>query len=117
MTIAIFFFLTWTLARLLSKIAARTGHVIAAGNGRAVALQHGHFVFSRPGAIPAGVHLAGLISPFTVLDGVREWLGGTSPGIIPDPGGYGAAYGLMLLIFLGASIGALIARYRKVGIS
>ena len=116
-TIAIFFFLTWTLARLLSKIAARTSHVIVQGNGRALALQHGHVVFARPGAIPAGVHLAGLISPFTVLDGVREWLGGTSPGIIPDPGGYGAAYGLMLLIFLGASIGALIARYRKVGIS
>jgi hypothetical protein len=52
-----------------------------------------------------------------VLDGVREWLGGTSPGIIADPGGYGAAYGLMLLVFLGASVGALIARYRKVGIS
>jgi len=63
------------------------------------------------------VHLAGLLSPFTVLDGVREWLGGTSPGIIPDPGGYGAAYALMLLVFLGASIGALIARYRKVGIA
>jgi len=116
-TIAIFFFLTWTLARLLSKIAARTSHVIVQGNGRALALQHGHVVFARPGAIPAGVHLAGLISPFTVLDGVREWLGGTSPGIIPDPGGYGAAYGLMLLVFLGASVGAVIARYRKVGIS
>jgi ABC-2 type transport system permease protein len=115
-TIAIFFFLTWTLARLLSKIAARTSHVIVAGNGRALALQHGHvIIFTRP--IPAGVHLAGLLSPFTVLDGVREWLGGTSPGIIADPGGYGAAYGLMLLVFLGAAVGALIVRYRKVGIS
>ena len=36
---------------------------------------------------------------------------------LADPGGYGAAYGLMLLVFLGVSIGALIARYRKVGIS
>ena len=116
-TIAIFFFLTWTLARLLSKIAARTSHVIAAGKGRALTLQHGHVIFIRSGPIPAGVHLAGLISPFTVLDGVREWLGGTSPGIIADPRGYGAAYGLMLLVFLGASIGALVARYRKVGIS
>ena len=116
-TIAIFFFLTWTLARLLSHIAARVGHVLVQGNGRALALRSGHIIFIRPGAIPAGVHLAGLISPFTVLDGVREWLGGTSPGIIPDPGGYGAAYGLMLLVFLGAAVGALIARYRKVGIS
>lgn len=115
-TIAISFFLTWTLARLLSHIAARASHVIVQGNG-ALPLRHGQVIFIHPGAIPAGVHLAGLLSPFTVLDGVREWLGGTSPGIIPDPGGYGAAYGLMLLVFLGVSIGALIARYRKVGIS
>ena len=62
------------------------------------------------------MHLAGLISPFTVLDGVREWLGGsTDRGIVPDPGHYGPAYGLMLLVFLGAGAGALIARYRKAG--
>ena len=24
-------------------------------------------------------HLSGLVSPFTTLDGVRQWLGGTSP--------------------------------------
>jgi ABC-2 type transport system permease protein len=110
-TIAIFFFLTWTLARLLSHIA-QASRVVVQG-----AAQHGHVVIIGPRTVPAGVHLAGLISPFTVLDGVREWLGGTSPGIIADPGGYGAAYGLMLVVFLGASIGALIARYRKVGIS
>ena len=61
-----------------------------------------HLVFV-PGPVPAGVHLAGLISPFTVLDGVRQWLGGTTPGIIADPGSYGPAYGLMLLVFLGGS--------------
>ncbi len=110
-TIAIFFFLTWTLARLLSHIA-QASRVVVQG-----AAQHGHVVIIGPRTVPAGVHLAGLISPFTVLDGVREWLGGTSPGIIADPGGYGAAYGLMLVVFLGAGIGALIARYRKVGIS
>ena len=110
-TIAIFFFLTLTLARLLTHIAA------GQPGCRARAAQHGHVVFIGPRTVPAGVHLAGLISPFTVLDGVREWLGGTSPGIIADPGGYGAAYGLMLLVFLGASIGILIARYRKVGIA
>lgn len=115
-TIAIFFFLTWTLAKLLSHIAARVGRGIAAGPGHAVAGKPVHLVFaSHP--IPAGVHLAGLISPFTTLDGVREWLGGTSAGIISDPGGYGTAYGLMLLVFLGAAVGALIARYRKVGVA
>lgn len=115
-TIAIFFFLSWTLARLLSRIAARAGHVVAVGPGHVVAGKPVHAVFAAD-TIPAGVHLAGLISPFTTLDGVREWLGGTSAGIIPDPGGYGAAYGLMLLVFLGAAVGALIARYRKVGVA
>jgi ABC-2 type transport system permease protein len=115
-TIAIFFFLTWTLARLLSHIAARVGRVAAAAPGSGVAGKHVHVIVG-PDMIPAGVHLAGLISPFTVLDGVREWLGGTSAGIIPDPGSYGIAYGLMLLVFLGAAIGGLIARYRKVGIA
>lgn len=115
-TIAIFFFLTWTLARLLSHIAARTGRIIKAPPPGAGPGGHAQVIF-RPGAIPAGEHLAGLISPFTTLDGVREWLGGTSPGIIPDPGGYGPAYGLMLLVFLGVAVGGLIARYRKVGIA
>ena len=109
-TIAIFFFLTLTLARLLTRIERRAGRIAPGPPGR-------HVVFVGPAHIPPGVHLAGLISPFTVLDGVREWLGGTSPGIIADPGGYGAAYGVMLLVFLGASIGILIARYRKVGIA
>ncbi len=95
--------------RLLSHIAERVGH--------AVPVHGGPVVFKAAGTIPAGVHLAGLISPFTVLDGVREWLGGTSSGIIPDPGGYGVTYGLMLLVLLGASIGALIGRYQKVGIA
>ena len=114
-TIAIFFFLSWTLARLLSHIAARVGRVAAVGPGHLVAGKPVQVVAAN--TIPAGVHLAGLISPFTTLDGVREWLGGTSAGIIPDPGGYGIAYGLMLLVFLGAAVGALIARYRKVGVA
>ena len=97
-TIAIFFFLSWTLAGLLGSIMGHDGGPSLAASA------------------PAGVHLAGLISPFTVLDGVREWLGGsTDRGIVPEPGHYGPAYGLMLLVFLGAGAGALIARYRKAG--
>ena len=64
-TIAIFFFLTWTLARLLSHIAARAGQVVVQGSA-----QHGHVVIVGSRTVPAGVHLAGLISPFTTLDGV-----------------------------------------------
>ena len=64
-----------------------------------------------------GARLSGLISPFTVLDGVRQWLGGTSTGPIPAPGGYGPAYGLMFLALLVLSLGFLAARYRKVGVA
>ncbi len=113
-TIAIFFFLTWTLARLLSHIAARTAGQFSQPPPGAGTGGQAHLVF---GTVPAGVHLAGLISPFTTLDGVRQWLGGTSPGIIAYPGGYGITYGLMTLVFLGAAIGILVARYRKVGIA
>ena len=105
--IAIYFFLTWILATLLVNVAQHT-----AGHGP---------VKGPPGLVTAsaslGARLPGLISPFTVIDGVRQWLGGTNPGPIPNPGNAGWAYGLMFLILLGASLGGLAARYRKVGAS
>jgi ABC-2 type transport system permease protein len=57
-------------------------------------------------ATSTGARLAGLFSPFTILDGVRIWLGGTSPGEVANPGHYGPLYG--------ACLGGLAARYRKV---
>jgi ABC-2 type transport system permease protein len=99
--VAIFFFLTWTLTTVLTKIAVAG----SPPGGAAVGAR----------AAGAGVtgpdHLFGLISPFTVLDGVRQWLGGTSPGIVANPGRYGPVYGVMLLVFLGVSLGALVRRY------
>ena len=99
-TIAIYFFLTWTLARLLSQYrgqgqprhrarqrrpaaAARPGHLHPPGRdtGR-----------SAPGRPGQPVHRAGRRTAVARRH---------SPGIIADPGGYGAAYGLMLLVFLG----------------
>jgi ABC-2 type transport system permease protein len=103
--IAIYFFLTWILATILVNIASQ-----GAGTGPP----------GPPGSelnAPLGARLYGLISPFTVLDGVRRWLGGTNPGPIPNPGGAGWAYGLMFLILLGVSLGGLAARYRRVGAS
>jgi ABC-2 type transport system permease protein len=96
--VAVFFFLTWTLAGLLTHI----------GEGQMGGPQ---------GHSQALAQLAGLISPFTVLDGFRQWLGGTTPGQIPDPGHYGPAYGVMFAVFLIAGTWGLIARYRKVGIA
>jgi ABC-2 type transport system permease protein len=91
--VAIFFLATMTLATVLSNIGQQPG----GGQGLA--------------------KLAGLISPFTMLDGLRMWLGGTTPGLIPRPGGDGPLYGLMFVVFLVIGVGGLIARYRKVGVA
>jgi ABC-2 type transport system permease protein len=100
--IAIYYFLTWILAGILVNIAQ---HSAGPGAGPGVVTSN----------IPLGARLPGLISPFTVLDGVRQWLGGTNPGPIPNPGSVGVAYGLMFVLLLAVSLGGLAARYRKVG--
>jgi ABC-2 type transport system permease protein len=84
--IAVFCFLSWSLATFLLNLVG-------------------------PGA--SGASLAGLVSPFTLLDGVRLWLGGSSDGPIHAVGGYGPAYGVVLLALLAASAIALVSRYRK----
>jgi ABC-2 type transport system permease protein len=94
-SIAICFFLSWALAGLLTGVT---------GSGGA-------------GTAGAGARLSGLVSPFTVLDGLRRWLGGTSPGPLPRPGDLGVLYGVMFLLMLAAAVGGLAARYRKAGIS
>ena len=100
-TIAIFFFLTWILAGLLFAVSTGEGHPFRGGGQVAT----------------TGARLSGLFSPFTVLDGVRQWLGGTSPGPIPPPGSYGVLYGVMLLVLLGLAVGGLAIRYRKAGVA
>jgi ABC-2 type transport system permease protein len=103
-SVAIFLFMTWTLATVLTKISASTG---PAGGGHTMGAAQAS----------AASHLFGLISPFTVLDGVRQWLGGTSPGIVADPGSYGPAYGIVLLAFVGISLAALVRRYSSVSVA
>jgi ABC-2 type transport system permease protein len=101
-TIAIFFFLTWILAGLLYSIS--TGPVRGPQPvGEAAAT--------------TGARLSGLVSPFTVLDGVRQWLGGTTRGPIPPPGHYGPLYGAMLLVLLALALTGLVVRYRKAGVA
>jgi ABC-2 type transport system permease protein len=66
-------------------------------------------------ATSTGARLAGLFSPFTILDGVRVWLGGSAQaGLTPDPGRYGPLYGVLAVLLLAACLGGLAARYRKV---
>jgi ABC-2 type transport system permease protein len=68
-----------------------------------------------PTSTSTGARIGGLFSPFTVLDGVRVWLGGTNPGIVPSNlGHFGPAYGAVAIVMLAASLGGLAARYRKV---
>jgi ABC-2 type transport system permease protein len=98
-SIAICFFLSWALAGLLRGIATGRGPVTGGA-----------------GVADAGARLSGLVSPFTVLDGLREWLGGTSPGPVPPPAGYGPLYGALFVLLLVAAAGGLAARYRKAGV-
>ncbi|HEY1624757.1 MAG TPA: ABC-2 transporter permease [Streptosporangiaceae bacterium] len=89
--VAISCFLTWTLSELLIQTE---GGVTS---------------------VSAGAQLGGLLSPFTIIDGVRIWLGGTNEGLDPYKlGHYGPLYGLVALIVLAACLGGLAARYRKV---
>jgi ABC-2 type transport system permease protein len=93
--VAVYLALTWALAGILIGIGSQGP---LAG-----------------GSAPLAGRLAGLISPFTVLDGTRQWLGGTSFSQVPAPGSIGIGYGLMVLALLAASLGGLAARYRKAG--
>jgi ABC-2 type transport system permease protein len=92
--IAIYFFLSWTLASILIGVTGGRAGVAAS---------------------PLASRLAGLVSPVTVLDGVRQWLGGTTVSPVPRPGGVGVLYGVMILVLLVAGLGVLAARYRKAG--
>jgi len=68
-----------------------------------------------PATTATGARIAGLFSPFTILDGVRIWLGGTSPGWDPPTlGHFGPLYGVVAVLLLAACLGGLAARYRKV---
>jgi len=68
-----------------------------------------------PDTTATGARIAGLFSPFTILDGVRIWLGGKSPGFDPPTlGHFGPVYGVVFVLLLAACLGGLAARYRKV---
>lgn len=87
-----------------------------------------------PGAVkrlPPGAHpmmtqlvttttskLMGLTSPFSILEAIRQWIGGSShPSEVPDPGSYGWVYLAMFLLLLLVAGGGMFLRYRKAGMS
>ena len=65
-------------------------------------------------ATATGARVAGLFSPFTIIDGVRVWLGGNPQTGYVDPGRYGPLYGVVAVVLLAACLGGLAARYRRV---
>jgi ABC-2 type transport system permease protein len=88
--VAVSCFLLWTLASVLIQTEGGTTSTSTAAQ------------------------LVGLLSPFTVIDGVRIWLGGTSEGLDPKSlGHFGPLYGVVAVIILAACLGGLAARYRK----
>ena len=88
--VAISCFLTWTVSEVLIQVEGGLT------------------------ATSTGARIAGLFSPFNILDGVRIWLGGTSPGEDANPGHFGPLYGVFAVLLLAACLGGLAARYRKV---
>jgi ABC-2 type transport system permease protein len=59
--------------------------------------------------------VAGLVSPFSLLDGVRMWLGSANPGPLAAPGGaWGTGYAVVLVALVAAGLATLVARYRAV---
>jgi len=111
--VAIFFLLTFTLAEILLQVEGQnSGPQTAAVKG-------------GPGGGPVMVHpllygpsmadkVSGLFSPFTLLEGVRMWLGGTNPADnVPAPGAFGVVDALVLVTITGLCLYGLAARYRK----
>jgi ABC-2 type transport system permease protein len=106
--VAIFFLLTFTLAEIL--LQAESTAVVKAGP-----------VGTSPplAAAPSlAEKVSGLFSPFTLFDGVRMWLGGTTEADnVPRPGGFGAVYALVLFVLVALCLAGLAARYRKARLS
>jgi ABC-2 type transport system permease protein len=100
--VAIAFLLTFTLAEILLQVEGQQNQ-------------------GPPGTlyVPSlADKVSGLFSPFTLFDGVRMWLGGTDPAdSVPNPGGLGAVYALVLVVITALCLYGLAARYRKARLS
>jgi ABC-2 type transport system permease protein len=110
--VAIFFLLTYVLSEILLQVETNNQ-----GPSGPVPVGPGGGPLIVPPA-SAAEKVSGLFSPFTLFDGVRMWLGGTTHADnVPKPGGFGAVYAFVLLAILALSLAGLFARYRKARLS
>jgi ABC-2 type transport system permease protein len=114
--VAIFFLLTYVLSEILLQVEnnAAQGPVPGPPSGPGVG-QPGPLSVPLPSLAEK---VSGLFSPFTLFDGVRMWLGGTTlADNVRNPGGFGAVYTLVLIVILALCLAGLAARYRKARLS
>ena len=103
--VAIFLFLTWILATIIVNAETRPVPMRCDPSGCVP-------VGPQPG-IPIGAKIGGLFSPFTLMDGVRRWLGGLHEDVVPKPGSFGVVYAIVLIALVAGCLYGLVARYRK----
>jgi ABC-2 type transport system permease protein len=115
--VAIFFLLTFTLSEILLQV--ENNAVINQGPGSVQGAGPGSIIVQRVPPPPSlAEKVSGLFSPFTLMDGVRRWLGGTTQALnVQKPGGFGAVYALVLIVILALCLAGLAARYRKARLS
>jgi ABC-2 type transport system permease protein len=106
-TVAIALLLTYTLAEILLQVENQPQIIQSTGPPGS----SGELFVNAP---TLAAKVAGLFSPYTLMAGVREWLGGTKKSLlVPLPGGFGAVYALVLLALVVLALAGLAARYRK----
>jgi ABC-2 type transport system permease protein len=105
--VAIFLFLTWILANIIVNAETPPPPPMQCDPSGCTPLG------PVPTAIPIGAKIGGLFSPFTLMDGVRRWLGGLNPDVVPKPGSFGVVYAIVLIALVAGSLYGLVARYRK----
>jgi ABC-2 type transport system permease protein len=111
--IAIFLFLTWILANIIIQ-AETPRQAVQAGPGGPGGPGP---VGSLTGTAPLAMKIGGLLSPFTLMDGVRRWLGGLSVDQVPRPGSFGVVYAIVLVALVAGCLYGLVIRYRKAALS
>ena len=74
---------------------------------------------SRSPSAETAAGWAGLVQPFTLVEGVQQALLGADPAVTAVPGGAlpAAAFAALTLLVIAGSYALLVARYRKVSVS